>query len=185
MKTLFENFPYLENERIIMKRMCEADADALLRMKQNDAVYQYLPTFLIEQQHEDMAEVIRLSNETEFLTKSAILMGVYLKEGSLETFCGIAEIYHYNADLSRVTIGYRLAQEFWGRGIATEIVDMMIRYLFDETDVKQIVASHFASNPASGKVLEKNGFRLMASSIEEDWGYPSKTIVDKWQLTKL
>ena len=111
-------------------------------------------------------------------------MGVYLKENGPEEFCGIAEIYHYNSDLSKVTIGYRLAEEFWGRGIATEIVEMMVRYLFRDTDVKLIVASHFASNPASGKVLKKNGFRLIASSAEEDWGYPAKTIVDKWQLTK-
>ncbi len=184
MKKLFEDFPYLENERIIMKKIREVDSDALLLMKQNENVYRYLPTFLIEQRYDDMAEVILLCNENEFLMKSSILMGVYLKDGHIENFCGIAEIYHYDEDLAKVTIGYRLAEEFWGRGIATEIVKMMVNYLFFDTDVEIIVASHFASNPASGKVLMKNGFKMIASSVEEDWGFESKTIVDKWQLKK-
>ncbi len=184
MKKLFKDFPHLENGRIILKKMHEVDAGALLNMKQNENVYRYLPTFLVELQYDDMSEVIRLCNETQFLTKSAILMGIYLTEGDLERFCGIAEIYHYDGDLAQVTIGYRLAEEFWGRGIATEVVEMMVNYLFFDTDIEVIIASHFASNPASGNVLKKNGFKIIASSVEQDWGYEAKTVVDKWQLTK-
>lgn len=184
MKKLFEDFPYLEDGRIILKRMREVDADALLNMKQSENVYRYLPTFLIEKQYDDMSEVIRQCNETLFLTKSAILMGIYLTEGATEKYCGIAEIYHYKADLAKVTIGYRLAEEFWGRGIATEVVQMMVNYLFFDTDVEMIIASHFTSNPASGNVLKKNGFEMIASSVEQDWGFESKTVVDLWQLTK-
>lgn len=184
MKKLFQSFPYIENSRIIMKKMTEDDADSLLKITQSENVYRYLPTFLIERQYEDMCEVIRLCNTDKFLTKDSILMGVYLKEAEKETFCGIAEIYHYNSALAKVTIGYRLAEEYWGRGIATEIVGMLIKYLFFDTDIETVIASHFADNPASGKVLKKNHFKMTASSIEEDWGFEEKTIVDKWQLNK-
>ncbi len=184
MKKLFKDFPYLGNGHIILKKMHEVDADALLNMKQNKNVYRYLPTFLIELQYDDMSEVIRLCNETQFLTKNAILMGVYLSEGDIEKFCGIAEIYHHDGDLAQVAIGYRLAEEFWGRGIATEVVEMMVKYLFFDTDVEVIIASHIAGNPASGNVLKKNGFKMIASSVEQDWGFESKTVADKWQLTK-
>ena len=35
-------------------------------------------------------------------------------------------------------------------------------------------------NRASARVLEKNGFTLVARAVDEDWGYPAPTPADKW-----
>jgi len=184
MKKLFDQFPYLENDRIIIKRMTDDDANTLFQMTQNKNVYRYLPTFLLEKQYDDMIEVIHRSYAEKFLMRESVLMGVYFKNGNSFQFCGIAEIYHYNETLSKVTIGYRLTEDFWGKGIATELIDMLVTYLFCETDIEVIIASHITDNPASGKVLQKNGFKRIASCVEEDWGFDEKTFVDKWCLSK-
>ena len=56
----------------------------------------------------------------------------------------------------------------------------MVGYLYGETDIEIITASTMIENEASAHVLEKADFIRTARSVEEDWGFPEPTIVDKW-----
>ena len=60
----------------------------------------------------------------------------------------------------------------------------MIKYLFEETDVRVITASTMLDNKASANVLKKNGFVHAAHAVFEDWGSPRLTLTDKWILVK-
>ena len=53
---LFDEIPYLENERIYLKKLDIQDTDVLKELISNDRVYRYLPTFLFEKQYDDMEE---------------------------------------------------------------------------------------------------------------------------------
>jgi len=55
--------------------------------------------------------------------------------------------------------GYWVARPFWGRGIATEAGAALIANARDSLRLPRLVAGHFTDNPASGRVLEKLGFR--------------------------
>ena len=46
----------------------------------------------------------------------------------------------------------------WGRGIASEIVDGFVGWCREEDAILSIAAGVEKDNPASRKVLEKNGF---------------------------
>ncbi len=56
-------------------------------------------------------------------------------------------------------IGYWLAEPFWGRGFATEAARRVVAFAFDDLRLDRLVSGHFADNPASGRVLQKCGFR--------------------------
>ena len=56
----------------------------------------------------------------------------------------------------------------------------MIRYLYEETDIEIITGSTMVENRASAHVLEKNGFDLVVTGADEDWGYEKPTPTDKW-----
>ena len=58
----------------------------------------------------------------------------------------------------RLTLGYVLAPEVWGRGYATEAVNAMVKAAFRLTDRQVIDANVAVANPASRGVLEKAGF---------------------------
>jgi RimJ/RimL family protein N-acetyltransferase len=60
----------------------------------------------------------------------------------------------------RAEIGYWLARPYWGRGIMTDVVGAYIQYAFAELQLQKLVAHVFEFNSASGRVLEKNGFKL-------------------------
>jgi [ribosomal protein S5]-alanine N-acetyltransferase len=63
-------------------------------------------------------------------------------------------------DVHRQTaeFGYWLGEEFWGRGIMSEVVPAFVNYCFEKFSLHRISAQTFSSNPASARVLEKAGF---------------------------
>ena len=58
-----------------------------------------------------------------------------------------------------IEFGYWIARPFWGRGYATEAGKAVIEAARHSLRIKKLSAGHFLDNPASGRVLEKIGFR--------------------------
>lgn len=56
-------------------------------------------------------------------------------------------------------LGYYIAEEYWGKGITTEAVKQICKYVFDKSDIVRIYAEPFAYNTASCRVLEKANFQ--------------------------
>lgn len=65
-------------------------------------------------------------------------------------------------DVQRIQaeIGYWLAEEFWGRGIATKALKAVTEYAFNNFDLHRIYADVFEWNTGSLRVLEKAGYEL-------------------------
>ena len=178
MKKLFDEIPVIESERLVLKRLADKDIPALLRLTGNERVYRYLPTFLYEKQYGDMRDMIRGLYGECFACKDSLILGIYLKdEGEL---CGLGEYYGFRDSLHKTCLGYRLREEYWGRGIATEAVGAMTGYAFSQTDTEIITASTMIENTASARVLEKNGFIRTARAVPEDWGFDEPVAADKW-----
>src|SRR5919112_3406258 len=57
-----------------------------------------------------------------------------------------------------VEMGYWIARTHWGRGFATEAGRALIE-IARALKLPRLEASHFLDNPASGRVLEKLGFK--------------------------
>lgn len=64
-------------------------------------------------------------------------------------------------------IGYWLTPDCWGRGFATEAGKAAIEAARASLGYQRIVAGHFVDNPASGRVLEKLGFRRTGSVVPQ------------------
>lgn len=104
---------------------------------------------------QDASRWISLNDQLSPALNMAILLknepvggiGIALKE----------DIYRKNAE-----IGYWVAEDFWGQGIATRAMELMLKYTFDHFDVVRIYASTFDYNQASQRVLLKSGFELEA-----------------------
>jgi RimJ/RimL family protein N-acetyltransferase len=66
----------------------------------------------------------------------------------------------------RLTLGYALAPETWGKGLATEAAGAAINAGFALTNALEMLATAHVENPASRRVLEKCGFAHMGSGLE-------------------
>lgn len=78
-------------------------------------------------------------------SKVAGSIGVLLKD----------DIYRKN-----IEIGYFLGENYWGKGIASSALKLLLQYISKQFDVVRIYAEVFEHNKASMRVLEKSGFYL-------------------------
>ena len=72
---------------------------------------------------------------------------------------GAISAYAINEQNCNCEVGYNIGYDFWNKGIMTEALSAVIRYLFDEVKMHRILAKHDVDNPASGKVMKKCGMK--------------------------
>lgn len=65
-------------------------------------------------------------------------------------------------------LGYWLTPGAWGRGYATEAGRAMLGIARFGLGLRRLTASHFADNPASGRVLRKLGFAPTGTVVRRD-----------------
>jgi [ribosomal protein S5]-alanine N-acetyltransferase len=58
-----------------------------------------------------------------------------------------------------IDLGFRFAQAYWGKGLATEVASAWVRAAFDELGLIRLGAFVHPENVASIRVLEKVGFK--------------------------
>ena len=61
--------------------------------------------------------------------------------------------------LCELRIGYVLAEDCWGRGLATELVGGLVDWARSEPTIGSVSAGVARLNPASARVLVVNGFQ--------------------------
>lgn len=65
-------------------------------------------------------------------------------------------------DINRSSaIHFLISRKYWNLGIATEACKAVIDYAFSEIGMKIINTHHHIDNPASGKVMQKAGMKLI------------------------
>ena len=126
-------------------------AAALSNTKIQDNLRDGLPYTYTEQDGVDYISAMLSADENEtfafaITTDSKVI-------GSIGVFRQ-GNIHRQTAEL-----GYYVAEEYWGKGIMTEAVKQICKYVFDKSDIIRIYAEPFAYNAASCRVLEKAGFQ--------------------------
>src|SRR5205085_7233095 len=86
--------------------------------------------------------------------------------GALVGDCGLC----VDADEPRqAEIGFTLAREHQGRGLATEAVRRLLDYAFGELGLHRVVGVTDARNHAAAALLRRTGFRREAHFIQNVW----------------
>ena len=174
MKGLFPEPPVLTGGRLCLRPLSLSDAGGLRLLTGEEAVYRYLPTFLFEKKYPRPEEtILRLYDEG---LRASLILGIFMEE----RFRGLMEVYGFRAPIRKASVGYRLLQEEWGKGIAAEALKIMLEELLLRRGIEIITASTMLENTASARVLQKNDFTLVNHTVEEDWGFPTATLADKW-----
>jgi RimJ/RimL family protein N-acetyltransferase len=68
------------------------------------------------------------------------------------------------ADGRSAELGYYIARDCWGRGVATEAARAITRVGFESFGYHKLTSGYHADNPASGRVLAKLGFTIVGTS---------------------
>ncbi len=179
-KKLFDEIPFLEGERVVVKALTAADAAGLEALRTSPRVNRYLPTFLFEKQAADAQAVIDHLYGELFSGKESLILGIYQKETG--EFCGLGELYHYDEETHTVSIGGRILEKFWKKGLVNEAARLVVAWLQEETDIEILTASTMVENDNSAAALTRLGFVRTAENVPEDWGFESPVQVHQWAI---
>jgi len=105
---------------------------------------------------EDAESFINYSIET----KTEIIFAIDV-DGSAVGAIGLHlkdDVYKNNGE-----IGYWIGVEYHGKGIVTQAISQIVDIAFNKYNLLRVYAEVFSNNPASARVLEKNGFTLEAT----------------------
>ena len=126
-------------------------AAALSNKKVQDNLRDGLPYPYTEQDGKDFISAMLSADENETFAFAITVDNTVI--GSIGIFRQ-ENIHRQTAEL-----GYYIAEEYWGKGIMTEAVKQICKYVFAKSDIIRIYAEPFAYNIASCRVLEKAGFQ--------------------------
>lgn len=145
----------METERILLRPWREEDAEALYRHASDPEVGPragWSPHKSVDESR----NIIRT------LFANDHTWAIVQKESREPIGC----ICYYTPDESNIGIfpndaevGYWVARPYWNRGIATEALQLLIDYCFRQRGFRTLWADYFPDNQASGRVMQKCGFK--------------------------
>lgn len=151
----------VETQRLVLREFEPKDVCQLAPILANPQVMEFSPNGILSvEQTRIKINGFIASYEKHGFGKWAIV----LKEcNKLIGYCGIAVEQVDNVYESE--IGYRLAPEFWGKGLATEAASAAIQQGFERFKLPYILGIVEPANTASVRVLEKLGMRYERKTI--------------------
>ena len=144
---------HLETDRFLLRRPTLSDASAIFEgYAQDDAVVQYL----VWRKHQNIAATRQFmaycveqwdSGESQPFVIAARATGLAV---------GMIDLRRAS---HRVTLGYVLARDYWGKGCMTEVCSAVMQHLLSDPATSRIEGVCDVDNVGSARVMEKIGMK--------------------------
>lgn len=158
----------LQTERLILLPLVESDADICTALYTSPDVMRFIrPPKTGEQVIEEMPYICRRGGHGQLgvwcvLDRSngekigtAILLPMPINETDIEW----SKLHEGQFPSCEIQIGYMFKKECWGQGYATEACVRLLRFVFENTKLTEVVAVIDKDNIASRTVLTNAGLR--------------------------
>ena len=156
----------LDTNRLILRQWLASDREPFVRLNADPRVMEFFPTLLAPEESISMIDRI----EAHFEVHGFGLYAAELRQD--HTFIGFIglNIPTFDAPFTPcVEIGWRLAAEYWGQGLATEGARAITEHGFQQLGLREVVAFTVPANLRSRRVMEKLG---MKHDSADDFDHP-------------
>lgn len=145
----------VRTKRTILRRWRESDKDALYKYASDPEVGPkagWTP-------HDSVEESLQVIRE---VFTNDYTWAIELKSTGEVIGC-IAYLNQENSNIdigkNDVEVGYWIGKPYWNQGICTEVLKEFINFCIGKVKANVIWSDYFVDNPASGRVMEKCGFK--------------------------
>ncbi|ASO20325.1 RimJ/RimL family protein N-acetyltransferase [Actinoalloteichus hoggarensis] len=164
----------LRTERMVLRRLTEADVDLLVELDADPAVMRFLtggrPTPRDVVRGRILPAMLTASDRGDVLGYWAAFTHTADDSRIDGEFLGWFELRATDV-VGEAELGYRLRRRAWGVGHATEGAAALIRLGFERAGLRRVFATTMAVNLASRRVLAKAGLTLFRT-FHEDFDDP-------------
>lgn len=154
-------------KRLILRRWRLSDRLPFARLNADPRVMEFMPSLLTPEQSDAFADRI----ESHFEMHGFGLCAAELIENkSFIGYIGLAVPSFHAHFTPCVEIGWRLATDYWGQGLATEGAREIVRFAFEPIGMRDLVSFTVPANVRSRRVMEKLG---MTHNPADDFDHPA------------
>jgi RimJ/RimL family protein N-acetyltransferase len=171
--------PTFKTDRLILRQICEGDADSYQKHFIDYEVIRNLPNIVPWPYPKEGIKEFILTNILPNQGKDQWHWGIFLKENPIEMIGGIELWRDANPD----NRGFWLARKFWGQGLMTEAMIPVTNYAFNELKFDKLILSNALGNKASHNIKGKVGAKLIRVESAQ-YVDPSFTQREIWELHK-
>ncbi|MBR6633674.1 MAG: GNAT family N-acetyltransferase [Clostridia bacterium] len=148
---LILRMPTLETERLVLRRLTKKDARDVYEYSSDPNVPKYL-TWSVHESYAYTKKYLRFL-VSKYKSGEYLDWGIVLKSsGKLIGTCGFTSI---DTSHAKGEIGYVLNPSYWNCGYATEAVERVLEYAFNELELNRVEARVMEGNTASVSILNK------------------------------
>lgn len=147
-------FPEIETDRLILRQVSTEDAGDIFSYLSDKDVMRHYGLEPFKSVKDALDEIFWY--QSIFENKTGIRWGITLKgQDKVIGSCGFLNLakQHYRSE-----IGFELSKDYWGQGIASEALEVVIKYGFEKLNLQRIQALIEPSNIPSQKLVERKGF---------------------------
>lgn len=156
----------LITERILLRPWRDSDRKPFARINADRQVMEFMPALLSQEESDRLVNRIHVHFEKHGFG----LFAAELRDnGIFLGFIGLSVPGFDAPFMPAVEIGWRLASELWGQGLATEAAREVLRFAFQELGLMQVVSFTVPENARSRRVMEKLG---MTHDADDDFDHP-------------
>lgn len=169
---IVKQMPIIESDRLVLRELRLSDAENIFAYFSKDEVTLFydLATFTSVDQATELIHIWKSRVEEGQGLRWAITL-----KGSDELI-GTCGFHSMSIDNNRAEIGYEITPAYWGKGIASEAVQLMLDYGFNQLELHRIEAFIHPDHHVSRRVLLKNGMKT--EGVLRDYFFEKGRYVD-------
>src|SRR5580698_9383039 len=156
----------LKTPRLLLRRWSDSGRLPFQKINADARVMEFMPEQLTPEASDELFD----RAESHFIQHGFGPFAVeYLEQNAFIGFIGLS-IPNFDAPfMPAVEIGWRLAYDYWGRGLATEGAREVVRHAFDILRLPGLVSFTVPANLRSRRVMERIG---MVRDSAGDFDHP-------------
>jgi RimJ/RimL family protein N-acetyltransferase len=169
------------NERILLREFAETDIRALHSVHSDPRVLRFYPPELTTVEHARMlvAMFIQWANENPRQNFQFAIV-----DPKTDTLLGSCGIRRKGCPLRQAEFGIGLHPDWWGRGIAQDAANTILRFAFSDPDLYEVHGVAVSHNEAVTKFVRRLGFSPGSPRQGDPWMTDRGWSAVDWVITR-
>ena len=147
----------LKGKRVFLRKITPKDAQSIYDNVKDKEIARYTENIPYPYPKTDTIKFIKRSDD-KIKKGKGYTFGITLKED--DQVLGIVSLNSIDHKNKSAELGYWLGKKYWGKGIISEAVRLILGFAFKNLKLHRVHAGVFEKNIASKRVLEKSGFKF-------------------------